>query len=204
MKNLLNLVQGEFKNYYDELNKKVEEELNSQETQQKTLHDKLENYEKKIESIIKLNKNRIESKKIIIQNLSDLKRKAFLLNILKKYHKQIKEFKMKKFYVNKIFNEKFKRKGLNFLKSLTIYEKTKIFEMKLKEKTEKEFAELDNILKIEKEKLLSLIHKAEDKLKHENRKKIQTKLQLDQIVLRGVTALNMKALTLSQNSLNGN
>ena len=52
-------------------------------------------------------------------------------------------------------------------------------------------------------KLVQLIYKAEEKLKHENRKKVQTKLQLDQIVLRGISALNMKALALSQNSLNG-
>lgn len=52
------------------------------------------------------------------------------------------------------------------------------------------------------EELLKLIENAQEKLMHENRKKIQVKLALDQMVLRGVSALNMQAITLSQNSLN--
>ena len=38
-------------------------------------------------------------------------------------------------------------------------------------------------------------------LKHENRKKIQVKLMLDQMVLRGISALNMQVMKLSQDSL---
>ena len=54
----------------------------------------------------------------------------------------------------------------------------------------------------QKEKLILLINQAKEKLKHENRKKIQVKLMLDQMVLRGISALNMQAMKLSQNSLN--
>ena len=49
----------------------------------------------------------------------------------------------------------------------------------------------------------NLISKAQEKLKHENRKKVQVKLMLDQMVLRGVSALNLQAMALSQNSLQG-
>ena len=52
--------------------------------------------------------------------------------------------------------------------------------------------------------MLNLIKQAEEKLKHENRKKIQVKLMLDQMVLRGISALNLQAMHLSQNSLKGN
>lgn len=55
----------------------------------------------------------------------------------------------------------------------------------------------------QQEKIYELIAKAEEKLKLEQKKKIQTKLQLDQVVLRGVSALNIQALKLSQNALNG-
>ena len=51
--------------------------------------------------------------------------------------------------------------------------------------------------------LNELIKKAEEKLRHENKKKIQTKLKLDQMVLRGVSAMNLEALKLAQNSLQG-
>jgi hypothetical protein len=204
MKKLLEVVQNGFIDYYDELNKRVIDELNSQETQQKNLHEKIEKYEKSIESIGKNYKIRIETKKKIIQNFSDLKRKAFLFKVFKTFHNYTQNYKIKKHFVEKIFQERMKRKGLNLIKKFTILEKTNLFENKLKERTAKEFCDLEENLKMEKEKILILIQKAEEKLKHENRKKVQTKLQLDQIVLRGVTALNMKALTLSQNSLNGN
>lgn len=53
----------------------------------------------------------------------------------------------------------------------------------------------------QKQQLLLLINQAKEKLKHENRKKVQVKLMLDQMVLRGISALNMQAMKLSQNSL---
>lgn len=59
-------------------------------------------------------------------------------------------------------------------------------------------------MKKKEDELIKLIEKAEEKLLHENRKKIQVKLALDQMVLRGVSALNMQAISLSQNSLNSN
>ena len=53
----------------------------------------------------------------------------------------------------------------------------------------------------QKTQLLLLIEQAKERLKHENRKKVQVKLMLDQMVLRGISALNMQAMKLSQNSL---
>ena len=52
-----------------------------------------------------------------------------------------------------------------------------------------------------KQELLLLISQARERLKHENRKKIQVKLMLDQMVLRGISALNLQAMKLSQDSL---
>ena len=46
------LVNG-FKEYYEELNKKTVEELQRQEYQQKQVHDKLDKYNEKINSITK-------------------------------------------------------------------------------------------------------------------------------------------------------
>ena len=60
---------------------------------------------------------------------------------------------------------------------------------------------IKSIFKKQKEDMWNLIAKAEEKLKHENRKKVQVKLMLDQMVLRGISALNLQAMSLSQNSL---
>ena len=49
----------------------------------------------------------------------------------------------------------------------------------------------------QKQQLLLLNNQAKEKLKHENRKKVQVKLMLDQMVLRGISALNMEAMKLS-------
>lgn len=204
MKKLLDVVQNGFKEYYDELNKKTYEELNSQETQQKNLHDKIDEYERAIDTVDKQNKSRIETRRKIFQKFSDSRRKLILFRILKIFHIQMQDLKIKKHFVEKILKESMKRRALNLIKNYTTFEKSSTYKHKLKERTAKEFADFEEKLKIEKEKILILIQKAEEKLKHENRKKIQTKLQLDQIVLRGVTALNLKALKLSQNSLNGN
>jgi hypothetical protein len=89
------------------------------------------------------------------------------------------------------------------LKRLTIYEKNNLYEQRLKERTDEALQNYELSLKKQYDDLMELVLRAEDKLKHENRKKVQTKLQLDQIVLRGISALNLQALNLSQNTLTG-
>jgi len=95
-----------------------------------------------------------------------------------------------------------KRKGLKLLKSITLFQKNRKYDEKLKCRTEAHLNRYRESMKKQEDDLLYLIEQAEEKLKHENRKKIQAKLALDQMVLRGVSALNMQAISLSQNSLN--
>src|SRR5690606_24999563 len=106
--------------------------------------------------------------------------------------------------IQKIMDIRNKRKLLHSLKRHTFLEKTPVYEQRIKLKTEDDLNKLEEGMKKHKEDLWTLIMKAEEKLKHENRKKVQAKLKLDQIVLRGISALNLQALALSQNSLKGN
>jgi hypothetical protein len=90
------------------------------------------------------------------------------------------------------------------LKRTTTYKPIKDYDLQVKTNIEKDLKTYEDTQIKEKEGILQLIYQAEEKLKHENRKKVQTKLLLDQIVLRGVSAMNIQALTLSNNSLKGN
>jgi hypothetical protein len=192
-----------FHKFYDELNKKIEEELLTQESQQKELHDKIETHDKKIKAITPQIERRNQFKKAILDKLPDLRGKIMIFRFLSKFKTERKVYKENKILCRKFLVEKLKRKFMNKLKKATILENTEEFEQKIKQKTEYQLRNLEEGLQKQKEELVQLIYKAEEKLKHENRKKVQTKLQLDQIVLRGISALNMKALALSQNSLNG-
>ena len=192
-----------FQKYYEELNKKVEEELLSQETQQKALHDKIDNYQKSTVDI-SLQINKIKGyNSIMLDKLPEIRRKALVFRFLADYISERKKYKKNKKLVKLIYVEKIKRKCLHGIKKITLLEQTNAYDERIKQKTQNELKNLQDGLHQQKEDLLALIYKAEEKLKHENRKKVQTKLQLDQIVLRGISALNMKALSLSQNSLNG-
>ena len=95
------------------------------------------------------------------------------------------------------------RKSLRAWKLVSFHESNKNFENKVKERTELEIKNYETNLISQQQKIYELIAKSEEKLKMEQKKKIQTKLQLDQVVLRGVSALNIQALKLSQNALNG-
>ena len=79
----IELMKG-FKIYFDELNSKVNEELMNQETQQKNLHEELENCDKKTDtnSILRNRRKNILINEKIYSNDLILKRKAFngLLN----------------------------------------------------------------------------------------------------------------------------
>jgi hypothetical protein len=106
--------------------------------------------------------------------------------------------------VNKINQNNLLRKSLKAWKVFSFHESNVHFENKIRERTELELKNYETTLVHQQEKILELISKAEEKLKLEQKKKIQTKLQLDQVVLRGVSALNIQALKLSQTALNGN
>ena len=95
------------------------------------------------------------------------------------------------------------RKSLRGWKKFSFHESNTNFENKIRERTELELKNYETNLIQQQERIYELIAKAEEKLKLEQKKKIQTKLQLDQVVLRGVSALNIQALKLSQSALNG-
>ncbi len=192
-----------FQKYYEELNRKVEDELLSQEAQQKDLHDKIENYENKSIALNPQIERKNLIKKKILECLPDLRGKGLFFRFLAKFNTERKNYKICKKLSQKFYLEKLKRKCLSMIKKATLLQETSAYENKMKQKTENELKNLQEGLQKQKEDLMTLIYRAEEKLKHENRKKVQTKLQLDQIVLRGISALNLKALTLSQNSLNG-
>jgi hypothetical protein len=97
-----------------------------------------------------------------------------------------------------------KRKAIKLIKSITLFENNLEYDEKLKSRTDTHLNKYKESMKKQEYELLFLIEQAEEKLKHENRKKIQAKLALDQMVLRGVSALNMQAISLSQSSLNCN
>lgn len=96
------------------------------------------------------------------------------------------------------------RKSLKAWKLVSFLESNKNFETKIKDRTDLEIKNYETNLIQQQQKIYELIARAEERLKQEQKKKIQTKLQLDQVVLRGVSALNIQALKLSQSALNGN
>jgi hypothetical protein len=192
-----------FQKYYEELNIKVADELQNQESLQNELHNKIGSYENKITNLKILIEKRKTLKCKFLDDLCDTKRKAAIFRFLVLNKNKRKNSKIVNNLIKKFYNEKMKRKCLSWIKNYSVLQRTADFEEKMRIKTEDELKSMQEGLEKQKEELLNLILKAEEKLKHENRKKVQAKLQLDQIVLRGVSALNMKALKLSQNSLNG-
>jgi peroxiredoxin family protein len=102
-----------------------------------------------------------------------------------------------------IYSKNLKKRIFTAFKGLTIFEKNNLYEQRLRERTDQALKNYELNMKRQLDDLMELVLKAEEKLKHENRKKVQTKLQLDQIVLRGISALNLQALGLSQNTLTG-
>ena len=105
-------------------------------------------------------------------------------------------------YTNLILKNKIK-KIWSVFKSLSLYIPTEKYTQKMKEESLKKFKEFEANQNQQKAELIKLIALAKEKLKHENRKKIQVKLMLDQMILRGISSLNMQAISLSQNSLSG-
>jgi hypothetical protein len=139
----------------------------------------------------------------ILEKYINTKRKAFLFNLLLKN----KESNIRERYIENrasyLHANNLKRKVFKIFKNLSIYEKSGPDDQRLRERTDDAIRNYELDMKKQYDDLMELVLKAEDKLKHENRKKVQTKLQLDQIVLRGISALNLQALGLSQNTLTG-
>ena len=190
-----------FKTYFDELNTKIANEFQAQETQQKELHDKIDEKEeklKKVKEIVQKRKTVDFNEKVLkVETVSKIK--AFFG--IKQYVMRKKELRKREALINKIILENKIRKIFKVLKSETLFEKTNAYEEKTKVLMQNDIVKMENTFKKQKEDMWNLIAKAEEKLKHENRKKVQVKLMLDQMVLRGISALNLQAMSLSQNSL---
>jgi hypothetical protein len=203
MEKLKELLSKGMKEYFDELNNKVNEELLVQETQQKGLHDDIAKAEEKEKNIgdVKYRRNQVLLNSKYLKNDILLKRKA--LNGIYQNYLREKEIRNRSAYICKILQENKIRKIFKVLKNDSIFRKNEEYEEKTKEASGTEVQKLEKNLNNQRESMMNLIKQAEEKLKHENRKKIQVKLMLDQMVLRGISALNLQAMHLSQNSLKG-
>jgi hypothetical protein len=203
MEKLKELLSKGMKEYFDELNNKVNEELLVQETQQKGLHDDIAKAEEKEKNIgdVKYRRNQVLLNSKYLKNDILLKRKA--LNGIYQNYLREKEIRNRSAYICKILQENKIRKIFKVLNNDSIFRKNEEYEEKTKEASGTEVQKLEKNLNNQRESMMNLIKQAEEKLKHENRKKIQVKLMLDQMVLRGISALNLQAMHLSQNSLKG-
>ena len=190
-----------FKIYYESLNKQIAEEQANQEKQQKELAAQMQEKNKSNDEIYQ----RLSRRKQILllekehKYISDLKLKAFIS--LYKNKIEQKEENKKLDYINKILLRNKKKKIFRALKNLSFFQKSKEYDKKLQNIKDMELQKLYEDHNNQKTQLLLLIEQAKERLKHENRKKVQVKLMLDQMVLRGISALNMQAMKLSQNSL---
>lgn len=194
------LMKG-FKTYFDQLNGKISDECLLQETQQKELMEKIEKAEQKAAKQIQIvarRKNIIYNEKLIIVDLY-LKLKVF--NMIKEVTRKNKLMRKKQNTINQILLNNKKRKLFDAFKELALQNKTSSYDERLKNQTHDELSRLQLNFTQQKQEMLALIGKAQEKLKHENRRKIQVKLLLDQMVLRGISALNLQAMDLSHNSL---
>ena len=194
-------IMKNFKIYYEALNKQISEEQANQEKQQKELSDQM-NEKNKVND--EINQRLSRRKQILLREKehkydNDLKLKGFM-SLYKNMIEQKEE--NKKFnYINKILIKNKKKKIFQELKKLSIFQKSKDYMNKLTKIKNEELNKIYEQHSNQKEKLILLINQAKEKLKHENRKKIQVKLMLDQMVLRGISALNLQAMKLSQDSL---
>ena len=190
-----------FKIYYESLNQQIAEEQANQEKQQKELSEQMQEKNKDNDEI----NNRLSRRKQILllekqhKYISDLKLKAFT-SLYKNMIEQKEENKQVDL-INKILLRNKKKKIFRVLKNLSFFQGSKEYDKKLKNINQIELKKLYENHNNQKQQLLLLISQAKEKLKHENRKKVQVKLMLDQMVLRGISALNMEAMKLSQNSL---
>ena len=138
-----------------------------------------------------------------IDKFITFKQKAAIFNVLYKNKLNHQGYRYMEDKVCHLYSKVLKKRVFSRLKINSLAEKTNDFERKVRDRTEEGLINYEAALKKQKEELLFLIIKAEERLNYENKRKIQVKLELDKIVLRGISALNMQALMLSQGSLGG-
>ena len=190
-----------FKKYYEVLNNKINEEQSNQEKLEKELSEQMNEKKKNNDEIYNLLSRR---KQILLREKehkyeNGLKLKAFLS--LYKNKIQSKEENKKYNLISKILLKNKIRKIFKALKGENLFQSSKEYALKLKIAKEEDLKKLYGEQTNQKKQLLLLIEQARERLKHENRKKVQVKLMLDQMVLRGISALNLQAMKLSQDSL---
>ena len=194
-------IMKNFRIYFDSLNQQINEEQSNQEKQQKELDDQMKEKKKENDEIY----NRLSRRKQILLKEKEhkyengLKLKGFI-SLYKNMIEQKEENKKYNIISKIILRNKIKR-IFRALKNQGLFQNNKDYALKLKKYKDNELQKLVNDQNNQKQQLLLLISQAREKLKHENRKKIQVKLMLDQMVLRGISALNLQAMKLSQDSL---
>ena len=201
LKRLKEEVLKNFKIYYESINEQILEEQNNQEKQQQDLKDQCDNKlkgNKEINDILS-RRQQILLKLKEYKYSNDLKVKGFI-SLYKNWIEE-KENNKRLHLAEKIIRNNKIKKIFRAMKNQTLFQTNKDYALKIKNNSENELRKLNNDLNNQKQQLLILINQAQERLKHENRKKIQVKLMLDQMVLRGISALNMQAMKLSQDSL---
>ena len=192
------------KEYYEKLSETVTNELLSQESQQKNLQDSIDTVLSETD-FIKNEQHRKRELTVLIKEKNKQKQNKalafrFLLENMQE-EKKNRKLETQIFYMR---SNNLKKKIFNLIKFTTTFKHKLEYDKIIKERTETDLKNYEETHIKEKEEILKLIYKAEEKLKYENKKKIQTKLLLDQIVLRGVSSMNLQALSLSNNALKGN
>ena len=194
-------IMKNFRIYFEALNQQINEEQSNQEKQQKELDEQMKEKKKENDEIY----NRLSRRKQILLKEKEhkyengIKLKGFI-SLYKNMIEQKEENKKYNIISKIILRNKIKR-IFRALKNQGLFQNNKDYALKLQKYKENELQKLVNDQNNQKQQLLLLISQAREKLKHENRKKIQVKLMLDQMVLRGISALNLQAMKLSQDSL---
>ena len=190
--------------YYSKLNETIQNELLSYEKIQTNINNQIDNTKEETEKLkIKQKRHRDLLLRIKIQR-NEIKLKSNIFGFFKDNYEQEKREKKIDSQIIYARIHKMKRGIFELLKKTTTFKPIKDYDNQIRNIVNEDLNKYKEVQKNEKESLIKLIYQAEEKLKHENRKKIQTKLLLDQIVLRGVSAMNIKALSLSNDSLKGN
>ncbi|MCQ2821205.1 MAG: hypothetical protein MJ252_28425 [archaeon] len=192
-----------FKGYFEELNNAIAHENESQEAQQKDIQTKLE---EKGARIANIKERIIARKKIQLKEKefkTDLLMKLKIFSMLKHNAQEEKAIRKKGAMIAIILQKNKLQKIFQAFKKESFFLSTDKYIQKMKEASKNKFNDFSKNQSNQKEEMLKLIAQAKERLKHENRKKIQVKLLLDQMILRGISSLNMQAISLSQNSLKG-
>jgi hypothetical protein len=200
---LKELIKAKFQFYSETLISKLNELHLANENEVQGLKTQIEKCRVEYDYLNDLIYHKKSCQTNIINKHYELRLKSVLFNFLKqnvlsaKFSNK-KENQMLYFYINNL-----KKKVFSMLKNKTIFKPFNVFEREIQIKYEEDIRKIKQKQYSQKEELKLLIIQAKEKLNHEKRKKIQTKLVLDNVVLKGVSAMNLKALALSNDSLKG-